>query len=161
MLQDEVNIYEAKIILGRHKNPNWQLWNHSSTSQELQGKQAQRLWSPHTANWIIKRTPPFQHGSGLLVITPCQYFVMWLQVLNHHTIPYPAKTKDQQGLQFLPSGCAVVLCWFGQQHRGNNWISSSCKNCVGKAFSYFHCQNFATCLIRHFHEGFTFIHSHK
>lgn len=87
MQQDKLNIYEAKFILGRHKTPNWQLWNHPSTSQELQDKQApwSIVMSSHS-QLDNKNTLPFTPGSRLLVIKPCQDFIMWLQVLNHHLL---------------------------------------------------------------------------
>lgn len=43
MLQDELSFYEAKMILGRYENTNWQPWNQPFTSQEAQGKQALSL----------------------------------------------------------------------------------------------------------------------
>ena len=82
MLQDELSVYEAKMILGRHENTNWKPWNQPSTAQEAQGKQALRLRYSYIANWLMRKAPPLTPGNRLLIIKPCQDFVMWLQVLE-------------------------------------------------------------------------------
>lgn len=75
MLQDQLGVYEAKMLLGRHENTNWQPWNQPSTAQGAQGKQVLRLQYSYIGKWLMRKAPPLLPGNGSLTIKPCQDFV--------------------------------------------------------------------------------------
>lgn len=76
MLPDQLGVYGATMLLGRHENTNWQPWNRPSTAQGAQGKQVLRLQYSYIGKWLMRKAPPLLPGNGLLTIKPYQDFVM-------------------------------------------------------------------------------------